>query len=388
MHNSPFAHSLYEPLIHSPYRRVAWMMGGCLGYGLYRGLVILLFYFSNEQAWYWWESLVPELLHWLVWSGLLFVCIGMARRFPLVGADKRWPYYLIHGLVMLLLGHVHVAVWKAMEFFLRDLENPLHTFWAILTHPNHPLNLTGIVNNLYKYPLFIGGFYGLHYLRGYQRAQRKAQELALKSAQLEQQVSEARLHALRMQLNPHFLFNTLNSISVLTDEDPAAARKVLLGLSQLLRVTLDQNQAVWVPLDQEFAFLQRYLEIEKVRFPKMTWTLEQALPDFQVPFLILQPLVENAIKHGLSQKVAANQIRIRAFEDSHFIRLSVWDNGGESEFDRVKTAEGYGLALTRKRLEHHYGSRAALVLRLEPDSACAEIEIAKEGVSGVENADR
>src|SRR4029079_2186861 len=168
------------------------------------------------------------------------------------------------------------------------------------------------------------------------------------------------LQALKMQLHPHFLFNTLNSISALLDEDVDAADQMLARLGDLLRMTLENSGAQEITLQEELEFLRCYLEIEQVRFnDRLTvdMKIEPATLDAQVPNLILQPIVENAIKHGIVSRIAPGRIEISAIRYGGSLKLQVRDNGpglhpGEASSGRVK--EGLGLANTRARLEQRY----------------------------------
>lgn len=196
---------------------------------------------------------------------------------------------------------------------------------------------------------------------GYQRSR----EHELKEAQLHRQLVEARLDALRMQLNPHFLFNTLHTISALIHENPEAADRVVARLSELLRASLDQSGEQEVPLTQELAFLDRYLEIEQTRFGdrlQVERTIEPGLQDALVPYLILQPLVENAIRHGIEQREQTGRLAIRARRDNGVLELTVSDNGSGLPDDPGPPREGIGLSNTRSRLRHLYGDNQRLEL--------------------------
>jgi len=164
-----------------------------------------------------------------------------------------------------------------------------------------------------------------------------------------------------MQLHPHFLFNTLNSISVLMRDDTQAANRMLLRLSELLRVSLKRESNQEIPLREELEFLGSYLEIEQTRFQDrltVNFDIEKDTLDAYVPNLILQPIVENAIRHGIAPRAEAGLIQIQAYRENGSVELCVKDNGaGLSETEGIKS--GIGLANTWKRLEklyaEHYG---------------------------------
>jgi signal transduction histidine kinase len=201
---------------------------------------------------------------------------------------------------------------------------------------------------------------GWHYYRRFR-------ERELQAAELQQKLVEARLEALRMQLNPHFLFNTLHAVSALIHEDPNAADRVL---SELLRLSLDQSKPQEVPLSEELAFLDRYLEIEQTRFADRLQVEKEVEPETEralVPYLILQPLVENAIRHGIEPREDTGRLAIRAHRSNGTLQLRVSDNGaGLPEEKGTPLREGIGLSNTRSRLQHLYGDGYRLELVSAP----------------------
>jgi two-component system, LytTR family, sensor kinase len=169
-----------------------------------------------------------------------------------------------------------------------------------------------------------------------------------------------------MQLNPHFLFNTLHAVSALIHEDPEAADRVVARLSELLRLSLDQTKPQQVPLHEELVFLDRYLEIEQTRFSDRLKVEKQVSPDVEralVPYLILQPLVENAIRHGIEPREDQGKVIISACRSNGMLQLRITDNGaGLVEQDDAGAREGIGLSNTRSRLKHLYGEDYRLEL--------------------------
>lgn len=206
--------------------------------------------------------------------------------------------------------------------------------------------------------------------------QAKLRHRELEASQLEAQLSQAQLHALRMQLNPHFLFNTLNSISSLMYSDVESADAMMARLSEFLRLTVDRDIAQEIPLEQEVEFVRRYLEIEKVRFEKRLRVTIDVSPEASrasVPSLALQPLVENAIHHGIAARREGGTIEIRAECSDQSLHLSVADDGVGA---REQGREGVGLANTRTRLERLYGSGQHLeVTNLQPRGFRVDIVI-------------
>lgn len=192
---------------------------------------------------------------------------------------------------------------------------------------------------------------------------------------LQAQLAEARLEALRMQINPHFLFNTLHAVSALVERDPGGVRRMIARLSELLRHTIDSRSTDEVPLRDEVAFLRRYIEIMEVRFQgrlQVEMKIDEAALEGLVPNLILQPIVENALEHGAS-RTDSGHIEVVAARDGDDLRLSVRDNGpGLSSAPEA----GVGLANTRARLEQLYGEDAFLSLaNADGGGVCATIVI-------------
>jgi signal transduction histidine kinase len=180
------------------------------------------------------------------------------------------------------------------------------------------------------------------------------------TARLQAQLAEARLANLRTQLNPHFLFNTLHAISTLVERDPRGVRRMIARLSELLRTSLDGGTEQETPLRNELAFLDRYLEIMQIRFQgrlAVRTTIDPDVMEALVPTLVLQPIVENALKHGVDRESGAGRIEIRARRDGERVVLSVRDEGpGLSK----AIEEGVGLRNTRDRLAQLYGEEQHL----------------------------
>jgi signal transduction histidine kinase len=208
--------------------------------------------------------------------------------------------------------------------------------------------------------------YALRYYRQYREGQ-------LKTLQLESQLSLAQLQALKMQLHPHFLFNTLHSISALLNKDADAARKMITRLGDFLRLTLENSGSQEVTLEQEMAFLVCYLEIERIRFQNRLVTRMDIAPetlDAKLPNLILQPIVENAIRHGIAPRSTPGFIEIEAKHQNGSLRIQVRDNGPGLSTHRTSEnlfRKGLGLANTKTRLERLYGAVHLLDLTNNPD---------------------
>lgn len=206
---------------------------------------------------------------------------------------------------------------------------------------------------------------------------RRYQNSLIDAARLETQLVQAQLQALRMQLDPHFLFNTLHSISELVHEDPEAAEVMIARLSELLRRSIDNSGAQEVPLKEELNFLNLYLEIEKTRFDDRLTVEYRIDPETEmalVPNLILQPLVENAIRHGISRRVTGGRVIIGAAREGDRLELSVTDDGPGLPAD-TPARVGVGLSATRGRLERLYGVDQAMELITLSGGAQARISM-------------
>lgn len=232
--------------------------------------------------------------------------------------------------------------------------------------PFNPLEDLFALDFLFELTSYLGilaaGFARNYFLRYQERQQQ--------TAELKAQLAQARLETLRMQVNPHFLFNTLHAISSLVERDPKGVRRIIARLSNLLRYTLEDSSRQEVPLREELQFLAGYLEIQQIRFQD-DLTVDQKVDtnvlDALVPNLILQPLVENAIKHGIADTTGPGKITIEARRVDEWLELSVTDNGPGLPANGV-SADGKGLGLqnVETRLEGLYGDKHDLILESPP----------------------
>jgi two-component system LytT family sensor kinase len=187
------------------------------------------------------------------------------------------------------------------------------------------------------------------------------------------QLAEARLHVLSAQLQPHFLFNTLHAISALVYQDPARAERLLARLSEMLRLTLRSGTRAETTLEEELALLRRYAEIQEARYGerlRVAFDVEPAVREAMVPRLILQPLVENAIRHGITRRIAPGRVDVRAWQGEGRLHLAVCDDGVGL---RTPLREGVGLGVTRARLRQLYGAEQRVELTPAPSggAVCA-----------------
>ncbi|HEX6881133.1 MAG TPA: histidine kinase [Terriglobales bacterium] len=220
--------------------------------------------------------------------------------------------------------------------------------------------LANAYDDMWMYLVVAAIAHGLIYFR-------KSQERELHSSELERQLAEAQLQMLKMQLQPHFLFNTLNTAYTLIRRDVDAAERVIIQLSDLLRMTLDLTGMHEVTLHEEITFIGKYLEIEQVRFRErltVRYEVEPECLDALVPNMVLQPLVENAVRHGVAPNARPGVIEITARRREGMLELTVADNGeGFAENTSSRRNGGVGLTNTRARLLQQYGAESKLLFR-------------------------
>jgi two-component system, LytTR family, sensor kinase len=235
----------------------------------------------------------------------------------------------------------------------------------------------GFLDDLLVYFAVLGAAMARHYFLRYQARVDETRLLRAETAELEARLAEAQLAVLRTQLNPHFLFNTLHAISSLVERDPKGVRRMIARLSELLRHTLDQSAEQEVPLERELELLQRYLDIMEVRFQgklEVTVRIDERVRDALVPNLILQPLVENALKHGVSATEEAGRVEVQAHREDGDIVLMVRDNG--PGLSPTSNSKGVGLRNTIARLEQLYGPKQRFALRAaEGGGTIAEVRL-------------
>ena len=281
--------------------------------------------------------------------------------FPLfVVAIRRWPLDWQHLPTRLPL---HIGLTLAAVVGKYALYLPIR---AALTDSTQPPFVQGVAMSAISEAIAFGCVAAvLHAIEFY----RRYRERETYSLQLQARLSDAQLRALRAQLNPHFLFNTLNAATTLLHRDPDAADAMLTRLGELLRLTLRADPEHETPLHEEIALLERYLDIMRIRFSDRVTVTAHVDPDVAnalVPSFILQPIVENAFVHGVARLQRPGVIEIAAKGDDDSLVLAVRDNG----LGPTASADegGVGLANTRRRLAELYGDRASLQLRSAPDA--------------------
>lgn len=285
---------------------------------------------------------------WLVFGAFTPIPYFLARRYPLRReAIGRTVAAHLAGALVLCLGWTSFGVVLARLLDRRPLQEPFLRYYVGWI-------LTNLPWSVFLYFTVLGCVYAFTYYR-------EARERESQQARLAAQLAEARLGALRMQLNPHFLFNSLNAIIVLVrDQNTRDASRMLELLSAVLRQVLQSGKREKVTLDEELRFIQQYLAIEQVRFSdrlQVRWSIEPTVRDALVPEFILQPLVENAVRHGVARLSEAGMIEVAARESETDLILSVRDNGPGV---RPGSNSGVGLANTRARVETLFGEAGQL----------------------------
>jgi signal transduction histidine kinase len=359
-----------EPLIRDPAKRWAVIAGVWTGVALFFLLQdtvgSIAVRGTQLEAW----RVRSGLVYWWLWIPLTPIALQAARRFRISRAT--WPRALaVHTLLAIVVSLVHdlllfglVAVLEGSALRMSPPADPVTLAWL-----RRLQNLTGFED----YWALIGAYYAFDYARKYR-------ERAVAAAQLETRLAQAELQALRMQLQPHFLFNTLHAVSMLHFTDTDAANRVLVRLSDLLRMSLDNAGRQVVPLRAELEFLTKYLELEQTRFHdrlQVSYDVDPQLLDLEVPHLILQPLVENAIRHGIAQLARDGRIEIAGRRLPHHLELCVCDNGpGLRDGWSAETDAGIGISNLRARLRQAYGAAELLTLEEPPEGGlCAIVRI-------------
>ncbi|HEX8502256.1 MAG TPA: histidine kinase [Pyrinomonadaceae bacterium] len=348
--------------------RLAFLWGVWALVGLFFSSQIYFYFYGTAK-----QVPFPRALAWQMSAVVINalstpLVLRLARRYRV--ERQTWRRTLpLH----LLAGAVVSVTWSAYHIVLDSaFFGNLATFkWSGLPR----LIFVNIDKELLVYAIIVVISHAADYYQRYREGELRA--------------SQAQLQALKMQLHPHFLFNALHSISALVHTDPEAADKMIARLGDFLRLTLESSAAQVVPVRQEIEFLNCYLEIERIRFRDRLTTrieVEPQVLDCRVPNLILQPIVENAIRHGVSQRSAPGHVEVRAARAGSLLRLEVRDNGrGLPEGAPASAAHGpkgggVGLANTRARLQRLYGAAYRFDLSNSPaGGAVVTIEIPLQG---------
>jgi signal transduction histidine kinase len=296
----------------------------------FRWLVVL-----NCAYWYTWALFTPP----IVWLSQRF-------RFERQGLLRA---IAVHLPAVVLFSLAHIGAMQAAQWWLVTSDGGVFRWWSAAQRAA----LMNFDWEMMTYWAIVGLSHALLYYR-------ESRDRALRSAQLETRLVEAQLKTLQQQLHPHFLFNTLHAVSTLMHRDVVAADRTLMRLSDLLRLTLERLGEQEVTLASELEFLRKYLEIERMRFADRLVVRFDVSPEAElafVPTLLLQPLVENAIKHGVARKSGAGHIEISARREHDKLHIEIRDDGvGLSEDALTALHKGIGVSTTRARLQHQFGA--------------------------------
>jgi two-component system LytT family sensor kinase len=342
-------------LIDRRWLRAFFVIGVWTLFGVFLASQSTLAFNRREKPFSWERILLVEMAFAYIWAALTPPVLWLARRFPI--ERGRLPRSLtVHVLASVVIGFATRA--------FRDL-----AFIYFVVGYDRRLPWTALFFNGYLFfdygTLLYWLMFLISYASNYYRRFRVGETRATK---LEAQLAQAQLQALRMQLQPHFLFNTLHSISALVHKDPQAADRMIARLGDFLRLTLDSAGTPEVSLHQELEFLKSYLDIESIRFKdrlSIEMNIEPQTLQARLPNLILQPIVENAIRHGIAPRTDAGRIEIAARRYNGSLQVQITDNGpglAANGNDGRIVKEGVGLANTQARLQQLYGSKSRLDL--------------------------
>ncbi|MCI0415628.1 histidine kinase [bacterium] len=337
-------------------------------YALLWLLLVVCFAFQGYLAYAlrgnrpWWLGLIAwEGISWALWGILAPSIFSFVKRFPLVG--KRKAHHLaLYVLAAVLFSLLHLVLNVILDWLvLRIFAEPYGSFTEAL-QANFFSRITW---RIFLFATIVVASHGWEAHLRYKKEEQRASDLQV-------QLVQAQLKALKMQVHPHFLFNTLHSLSELIHRDIRAADELVVRLGDFLRMTLQNSGENQVPLSKELEFLQCYLEIEKVRLQErleVLFDVDSAALNVLVPNLLLQPIVENAIRHGIAPRSAPGKVEIKAVRVDSMLRIEVRDNGpGYPEWKGPESCfqKGLGLSNTRERLEKMYGANQYLRLENAP----------------------
>jgi two-component system LytT family sensor kinase len=302
----------------------------------------------GRSANYWPTLAVLNFTYWYTWALFTPAIVWLSQHFRFERSSLARSL-AVHVPSVLLFSLAHIAAMQAVQWWLATAAGASFSWWQEVKGAT----LQTFDWEMITYWAIAGISHAVLYYR-------ESRDRALRASQLETRLVEAQLKTLQQQLQPHFLFNTLHAISALMHRDVEAADRTLMRLSDLLRMTLDTLGQHEVTLKSELEFLSKYLEIEQTRFADrliVRFDVQPEALDTLVPTLLLQPLVENAIKHGVAKKAGPGHIDITARRDHDKLWIEVRDDGhGLSESALMALQKGIGVSTTRKRLQHQFGA--------------------------------
>jgi sensor histidine kinase YesM len=315
---------------------------------------------SEDSAISWPVALSWSLAEWYIWGIFSILIIRITAKVGF-GGEKWALRVFVHLIIGLAVGAIAVFLYSAAYKLIQTYiwtevamgESSVYEIYCYLIRSK-------LFYAVLTYFLIAFVSYAISYYKRFRDEERRLMKAEAKLA-------NAQLQALKTQLHPHFLFNALNAIATLVHTDPEAADRMIARLSELLRITLDNQAIQEVPLEREVEFLERYLDIQKIRFQdrlQVQISTSAAALEAMVPNLILQPLVENSIRHGISKQTEGGEIRITVERHNDTLRMEVADTGPGLDKDwETKKGGGHGLFNTRERLAQLYGDRHSFSLK-------------------------
>jgi sensor histidine kinase YesM len=321
--------------------------------------------------------LVSALINCLIWGALTPLMFRLTSRFSL--DHPRWLWSLMGFLLLGIAVAICVAQFMSYVRYRQAIyynRSVATSAASAVVDPDMVLRQFWFMKEFVIYLVVLAGGFAHDYFVRYRIRHEQARLLEVQAARFRVELADARLSALRSQINPHFLFNTLNTVSSLTERDPRGARRMIAQLSDLLRETLDQTD-LEVALERELITVRRYVEIMQARFRdqlEVAEDIESGALSALVPTLLLQPLVENAIKHGIEKLGGSGRIVIRARRSGQSLLLSVLNSGTDASGNHLPDTHdgaGVGLQNTRDRLAQSYGDQQSLLLSRHPDGGAA-----------------
>lgn len=305
----------------------------------------------------WWQAIISNFTIFYLWALLTPLVIWVGKRLPLertrVGRNLAilvllgFPFALLHIILLYPLSFIFLS-------WTKGLQNPV---------PLRNLVIGSGATNVLIYWAILVASQAMFYFERYRSR--------------EESLAKAQLQALKTQLHPHFLFNTLNALSELVYDDPVKADKSIAKLSDLLRLSLRSKQTQEVPLEEELEFLRTYLEIQQTLLQKrlqIEWEIETEILNARVPNMILQPLAENSIQHGIVPRISGGTLRITGKREKDWLVLQIQDDGlglnsdAEAKLESDDDGEGIGLYNTRMRLKHLYGRQQEFSIENLPEN--------------------
>jgi two-component system, LytTR family, sensor kinase len=330
--------------------KLAPIMGFWTLFGLLYASQHYIGFGPSEKGISWWQLAGWQLLIYYTWGLVTPLILWLGQRFPIERSRLARPF-LVHIPAGAILSLIHIAAYTGITEALG-----IYPDWHIKGFTNQFVHYIWMYFHLdfFTYFAILGVGYAFDYYHKYR-------ERELQASELRTRLAEAQLQALKMQLHPHFLFNTLNTVTGLVrNNENRAAVSMIAGLSDLLRYVLENSNRQEVPLTEELEFARRYLEIQQIRFQDRLDLRIEAEPctlQARVPNLILQPLVENAIQHGIAARASSGLVALAASRNNGQLLIEISNDGPPLPEDwRMEASTGIGLANTRARLDQLYGA--------------------------------